>query len=116
MDIVSYLLSHYLITILLGGACSVLAAFLGAILDHRLSEGWKKAWKYMPAILASLAAEALPETVPGASAQTRWIFGLLSVGVWYLIYPYLEKRIRKDIEAKAGPHTPEGNVHVKPSS
>ena len=96
------LIAPYWITVLLGGACSVLAAFFGALLDQWLSEGARKAWRYMPAILSGLAAEILPDTVPGVGPQTRWIFGLLSVSIWYLLYPYLQQRIRKDIEAKAG--------------
>ena len=95
-------IAQYWITVLLGGACSVLSAFFGAALDDKMSEDMKKAWKYVPALLSGAAAEVLPETVPGATAQTRWIFGLLSVSVWYVLYPYLEKLVEKKVQAKLG--------------
>lgn len=80
----------------------MVCAFLGALLDARFAPSQRKAWGYAPAIFAGLAATALPETVPGVSAQVRWIVGLLSVSVWYMAYPFAERAIRKNLEAKLG--------------
>ncbi len=96
------LIAPYGITVLLGAACSVIAAFLGALLDARLDAGWKAAWRYVPGLLAGVMATMLPATVPGVSIQTRWIYGILSIVVWYKIYPYLDKLAEKNLEAKTG--------------
>lgn len=95
-------LTRYWITVALGGASSVVCAFLGALLDARITPSQRKAWGYAPAIFAGLAATALPETVPGVSVQVRWIVGLLSVSVWYTAYPLVERAIRRNLEAKLG--------------